>query len=143
MVHYEYTRSFHRFFKNYVHVARTILLLVRIKLVISMAYISHKAISYSHINQSRSQLSYLASTSIFLVAFNRKGSLVYSTTYTCSSPRTDHCCLNLSLLWLCHVSRMPFFYSTPSISNYNLFNFFNFKFDHSSYLKNLCKHNQI
>jgi len=28
---------------------------------------------------------------------------------------------------------------TPSIPNYKSFDFFNFKFDHSSYSKNLCK----
>jgi len=33
--------------------------------------------------------------------------------------------------------------ATPSISNYNSFKFFNPKFDHSSYSKNLRKHSQI
>jgi len=31
-------------------------------------------------------------------------------------------------------------YSTLSILNYKMFDFFDIKVDHSSYLKNLCKH---
>ena len=33
--------------------------------------------------------------------------------------------------------------ATPSVPNYNSFDFFDPKFDHLSYSKNLCKHSQI
>ena len=32
---------------------------------------------------------------------------------------------------------------TSSVPNYRSFDFFDIKFDHSSYSKNLCKHSQI
>jgi hypothetical protein len=43
----------------------------------------------------------------------------------------------------CHWHNFICIYTTPSIPNYNLFDFFDLKFDRSSYWKNSCKHSQI
>ena len=34
-------------------------------------------------------------------------------------------------------------YTAPFVPNYRSFDFFDIKFDHSSYSNNLCKHSQI
>ena len=45
------------------------------------------------------------------------------------------------LLWLMEIKGS--IATTPSVINYNSFDFFYLKFDHSHYLKKLCKHSQI